>query len=402
VSWAEVKKINSDLSTPLNILATIQHIDMVGENYVGYGDLKGTVDILATDALYNHMIAKTVLGDLVSSQNAVALAVAENDMALQKILVDVDIKADMGTAIKNYNDVALAVAENDSAFKKCLGDSEMWTLTSQNSVIMAHVETKLSASTGVGEWLAFLADSDNATLIACSDMTAVAASETAMTAVIASSIAMTAIIASETAMTAIAASSTAMTAIAASSTAMEAVVASETAMNAVAASITAMTAIFESETATATVIASSTAIDSIINSDVALYCISQNTTALSSLASSIENTTTILWESDLKWQTIYDTLNASALFTKSGLLTDTGGTKNRSGNLITLIDSAYSWNAYDHQMSITPAHTGCYARSYGYNWSTGKHIMWGGHTSTHQQSHATNCYVKHYMFTPIV
>ena len=43
MSWAEVKKLNSDLSTPLNILATIQHIDMVGENYVGYGDLKGTV-----------------------------------------------------------------------------------------------------------------------------------------------------------------------------------------------------------------------------------------------------------------------------------------------------------------------------------------------------------------------
>ena len=40
MSWAEVKKINSDLSTPLNILATIQHIDMVGTNYIGYGDVK--------------------------------------------------------------------------------------------------------------------------------------------------------------------------------------------------------------------------------------------------------------------------------------------------------------------------------------------------------------------------
>ena len=58
-----------------------------------------------------HMIAKTVLGGVVASQNDVALAVAENDMALQKILVDVTLKADMGTAIKNYNDVALAVAE---------------------------------------------------------------------------------------------------------------------------------------------------------------------------------------------------------------------------------------------------------------------------------------------------
>ena len=45
--------------------------------------------------------------------------------------------------------------------------SEMWALASQNSIITAHCETKLSASTGVGEWLAFLADSDNATLKAC-------------------------------------------------------------------------------------------------------------------------------------------------------------------------------------------------------------------------------------------
>ena len=54
------------------------------------------------------MIAKTVLGGVVASQNAVALAVAENDMA----------------------------------FKKCLGDNEVWALASQNSIITAHCETK--------------------------------------------------------------------------------------------------------------------------------------------------------------------------------------------------------------------------------------------------------------------
>ena len=237
MSWAEVKKLNSDLSTPLNILATIQHIDMVGENYVGYGDLKGTADILATDALYNHMIAKTILGDLVSSQNTVALAVAENDMALQRILVDVDIKmsmasaiadysdvalavaendmalqkiladadikSDMGTAIKDYNDVALAVAENDTAINICLSDVDLSPLVITQLVFKDYCETKLSASAGVGEWLAFIADSDNATLIACTDMAAVAASETAMTAVIASSAACTAIRNSATAITAL-------------------------------------------------------------------------------------------------------------------------------------------------------------------------------------------------------
>ena len=60
-------------------------------------------------------------------------------------------------------------------------------------------KANISASTGVGEWLAFLADSDNATLKACADMTAVVASSTAMTAVVASSTAMTAIFASDTA-----------------------------------------------------------------------------------------------------------------------------------------------------------------------------------------------------------
>ena len=153
------------------------------------------------------------------------------------------------------------------------------------------------------------------------------------------------------------------------------------------------------------VIASSTAIDSIISSDVALYLISQNTTILSSLASSIENTTTILWESDLKWQTIYNTLHASALFTKSGLLTDTGDPnvpKNRTGNLITLINSAYATNHDNYPVSITPAKTGCYVHSYTHNWTTGKHIMWGGHTSKHQMTDGANCYVKYYMFTPIV
>ena len=176
----------------------------------------------------------------------------------------------------------------------------------------------------------------------------------------------------------------------------------ENAVNYMVRSSAIMTAVIASSTAMTAVAASSTTIDLIINNDVALYYISQNTTALSILASSIENTTTILWESDLKWQTIYDTLNASALFTKSGLLTDTGGTKNRSGNLITLINNALVAYGGDFATSITPAYTGCYEHPYAHSWSTGKHIMWGGHTSVHGRDNATSTYVKHYMFTPIV
>ena len=310
MSWAEVKKINSDLSTPLNIAALINHIDMIGSSYTG--NPSEAVELMKSNALYSHDTAKNVVYGLLETGGATATAMAE------------------------------------------------------------YCETKLSASTGVGEWLGLLANSDNATLKACDDMTAVINSSIAMTVVVNSSIAMTVVVNSSIAMTAVINSSIAMTAVINSSTAMTAVIARET------------------------------AIGLIINSETALYVISQNATALSLLASSIENTTTILWESDTKWQTIYDTLNASTLFTKSGLLHDTGGTKNRSGNLITLINNAYTPNASGYDLSITPAYTGCYVHSYGPNWFTGKHIMWGGHTSVHQKSDTTYCYVKHYMFTPIV
>lgn len=183
-----------------------------------------------------------------------------------------------------------------------------------------------------------------------------------------------------------------MTALIANSTAMNAVFASETAMTAVAASNTAMTA----------VAASGTAMTEVIVNDFALYVISKNPTALEILASSIENTTTVLWENDTKWQTIYDTLNGSALFTNSGLITDTGGTKDRSGNLITLVSTAFSGAYADRHMSITPTYEGCFAHGYAYNWSTGKHIMWGGHTGVFQATDAAICNIKHYMFTPIV
>lgn len=261
-----------------------------------------------------------------------------------------------------------------NTFAECLSSQEALPEILTNSHIVSLIRTSpyaktLYDNTDLGKAVAYLAGLDPDDY---ADMAAVAASSTAMAAVIASETAMTVVTNSETAMTAIAAS--------------------ETAINAVIASSTAMTA----------VIASSAAIDSIIKTDVALYYISQNTTALSSLASSIENTTTILWESDLKWQTIYDTLNASVLFTKSGLLTDTGGTKNRSGNLITLIESTNATNTMGSTMSITPAYTGCYEHSYVKNWYTGKHIMWGGHTSVHYSDNVAQSYVEHYMFAPIV
>ena len=141
MSWAEVKKLNSDLSTPLNIASLINHIDMIGSSYTG--NPSEAVELMKSNALYSHDIAKNVVYGLSKTSGATATAMAE------------------------------------------------------------YCETKLSASTGVGEWLAFIGNIEDATLIACDDMTAIAASETAMAAVIASETAMTAVANSETAMTAV-------------------------------------------------------------------------------------------------------------------------------------------------------------------------------------------------------
>lgn len=161
--------VNTDVLTPLNLLATINQIDLIGESYIGYGDPKGTVELLKTKAVYGHEIAKTVLAN----------------------------------AVKNNDPIATAVTGSPMAFKNCLADGFVWGVTSQNPIMTNYCETMLAASTGVGQWLAFLADSDNATLIACADIAAVVASEIAITAAAVSPTAVTALINSETAIAAV-------------------------------------------------------------------------------------------------------------------------------------------------------------------------------------------------------
>lgn len=331
MSWAEVKKLNSDLSTPLNLAALINHIDLVGSSYVGYGDIPLTVEILSGDTVYAHQIAKETLTEIMLENST----------------------------------LTTAVIANPSAVNRCLRDTYVNSQIIGESAVETYCDAMLGEPTGVGSWLAFICNSDNATLIACADIDAIIASETAMNV------------------------------IASSETAMNAILASETAMNAVAASETAMNAI----------VASETAISKIITNDQVLYSIAVNndtSLGLSKLASGIEGMATTAWEDDTKWGTIKTTLDASSLFTKSGLLTDTGGTHNRTGNLITLIESAHSGNVNGASASITSKYTGCYTHVYTNNWSTGKHIMWGGHSSTVQHADPGYCHVKHYMYTPII
>ena len=133
MSWGEVKKINSDLSTPLNILAIIQHIDMVGDKGIDHGDIKGTVSILETDAVYAHEIARELLVDLMLASQETLTAVVASPMAINK----------------------------------CLRDTYTCNLIIGKAEVKAYCESVLSAQIGVGEWLAFVANSDNAILMAC-------------------------------------------------------------------------------------------------------------------------------------------------------------------------------------------------------------------------------------------
>lgn len=59
MSWAEVKKLNSDLSTPLNIANLINHIDLIGSSYLGSADT--SVEICKTNAILEHSIARQVI-----------------------------------------------------------------------------------------------------------------------------------------------------------------------------------------------------------------------------------------------------------------------------------------------------------------------------------------------------
>lgn len=62
MSWGEVKKINSDMTTPINIANLINHIDIVGDRYIGRTDMSLSMELCKADMLYHHPIASTVVG----------------------------------------------------------------------------------------------------------------------------------------------------------------------------------------------------------------------------------------------------------------------------------------------------------------------------------------------------
>ena len=62
MSWAEVKKVNSDLEVPLNIVDLLNTIDTIGTMYtcsVAYAE-----ELLLLDVTAEHTIATAVLTDI--------------------------------------------------------------------------------------------------------------------------------------------------------------------------------------------------------------------------------------------------------------------------------------------------------------------------------------------------
>lgn len=72
MSWAEVKKINSDLTTPLNIAALINHIDLIGDSYIGCNDSVLLKELVKADSLYDHSIASFIVGTVSLSTESLA------------------------------------------------------------------------------------------------------------------------------------------------------------------------------------------------------------------------------------------------------------------------------------------------------------------------------------------
>jgi len=204
------------------------------------------------------------------------------------------------------------------------------------------------------------------------------------------------------------ASSTALDKIVASSTAMKVIANSPSALDQIIASSTALDKVTSSSVAMDEIVVSPIALNKVINSATALYYVCINDSqgkGLEKLAGNIEGTTTVDWESDDKWQTIYDTLHsASELFSESYFEDSSpngynhDGYRDRRGDLITLIVSAKS-DIYE--VAISPRYSGCYHCDVYCCLTTGKHIMWGGHLSYHDDYNTEYCVVKHYMFTPV-
>lgn len=62
MSWAEVKKINSNMMMPLDMQALFNHVDLVGDRYNPLGDINQMLSAMNYDSLYGSNVCTCVFG----------------------------------------------------------------------------------------------------------------------------------------------------------------------------------------------------------------------------------------------------------------------------------------------------------------------------------------------------
>ena len=62
MSWAEVKKINSNMMMPLDVQALLNHVDLVGDSYNPLGDINQMLSAMNYNSLYSSNVCTYVFG----------------------------------------------------------------------------------------------------------------------------------------------------------------------------------------------------------------------------------------------------------------------------------------------------------------------------------------------------
>lgn len=114
MSWAEISRINSDFTTPLNVLSTINQIDLCGRSAFDVSSAKNIVPFLRMTEVYNHPIALSVIGDTFTN----ALMHETNNVGML-----LDSAFDLNSAELRSCQTFADVLANDAALL-AIGDSE--------------------------------------------------------------------------------------------------------------------------------------------------------------------------------------------------------------------------------------------------------------------------------------
>lgn len=88
MSWGEVKKINSDLTIPLDVSLNIYQLNMTGSSFISQYDTNTILNMLLSDALYDsaNIIALKVLREEISTNSDLRAIILTRDDVMAKIV----------------------------------------------------------------------------------------------------------------------------------------------------------------------------------------------------------------------------------------------------------------------------------------------------------------------------